>query len=209
MSIISNPIEVVLNSIEKIEVHQGVKGDRGKAFTFEDFTPEQLESLRGPKGETGEQGGIGPTGPKGETGDVPIFRFELDDEGNLSVDVSYQSNTDDLPRYTAQSESETYNIVWGNAKAGAGGNGRGYLEYSPLTGFGKIHLDTRLSTPSGSGSVICTLPEDAPAPTKLIEVSVNASNNSIYIEPGSRQIKGWDVPSGQRYIFDMIGFWRK
>ena len=50
---------------------QGPKGDKGDAFTYEDFTPEQLASLKGEKGETGPQGPKGDTGaqgPKGETG---------------------------------------------------------------------------------------------------------------------------------------------
>lgn len=36
------------------KLNQGVeyyKGDKGDAFKYEDFTPEQLESLRGPKGD--------------------------------------------------------------------------------------------------------------------------------------------------------------
>ena len=61
---------------------QGVKGDTGdtgKAFTFDDFTPEQLASLKGEKGDTGAQGikgdtgttgSKGDTGPKGEKGDT-------------------------------------------------------------------------------------------------------------------------------------------
>lgn len=53
------------------------KGDKGDPFTYEDFTPEQLETLRGPQGvpgvqgEQGEQGiqGIpGERGPQGEPG---------------------------------------------------------------------------------------------------------------------------------------------
>ena len=57
---------------------QGPKGDKGDPFTYEDFTEQQLEALRGPKGDkgdkgdTGEQGpqGIqGETGPKGDTGE--------------------------------------------------------------------------------------------------------------------------------------------
>ena len=44
---------------------QGPQGPKGDAFTFEDFTPEQLASLKGPKGDTGAQG---PQGPKGDTG---------------------------------------------------------------------------------------------------------------------------------------------
>lgn len=49
----------------------GPKGDTGAAFKYSDFTPEQLESLRGPQGPTGPQGPqgeTGPTGPQGETG---------------------------------------------------------------------------------------------------------------------------------------------
>ena len=41
----------------------GAQGPKGDAFTFEDFTPEQLASLKGPKGDTG------PQGPQGEKGD--------------------------------------------------------------------------------------------------------------------------------------------
>lgn len=35
---------------------KGDKGDKGDAFTYEDFTPEQLENLRGPIGHDGPQG---------------------------------------------------------------------------------------------------------------------------------------------------------
>ena len=34
----------------------GAKGDTGDAFTYNDFTAEQLEALRGPQGEQGIQG---------------------------------------------------------------------------------------------------------------------------------------------------------
>lgn len=53
---------------------RGPKGDKGDPFTYEDFTPEQLESLRGPEGpigpegKEGKQGPIGETGPQGEQG---------------------------------------------------------------------------------------------------------------------------------------------
>ena len=50
---------------------RGPKGDKGDPFTYEDFTPEQLESLKGPKGDIGEpgpQGETGPVGPQGESG---------------------------------------------------------------------------------------------------------------------------------------------
>lgn len=54
----------------------GDKGDKGDAFTYSDFTKEQLEGLRGPqgiqgpKGEKGDTGDTGPQGEKGEKGDT-------------------------------------------------------------------------------------------------------------------------------------------
>ena len=39
--------------VEYYKGERGPKGDKGDAFKYEDFTPEQLESLRGPKGEDG------------------------------------------------------------------------------------------------------------------------------------------------------------
>ena len=47
---------------------QGPKGDKGDTFTYEDFTPEQLASLKGEKGDTGEQGPQGPAGANGQDG---------------------------------------------------------------------------------------------------------------------------------------------
>lgn len=46
----------------------GPKGDPGKDFTYDDFTAEQLEALRGPKGDPGIQGIPGPQGNPGERG---------------------------------------------------------------------------------------------------------------------------------------------
>lgn len=44
----------------------GPKGDTGKAFTYSDFTADQLAAL---KGEKGDKGDTGPRGEKGETGE--------------------------------------------------------------------------------------------------------------------------------------------
>ena len=54
---------------------QGEKGDKGDAFTYSDFTAEQLTALKGEKGDTGAQGpkgDTGPQGPKGDTGDTGL-----------------------------------------------------------------------------------------------------------------------------------------
>ena len=75
----------------------GAKGDKGDPFTYEDFTPEQLASLKGEqgiqgiqgekgdKGDTGEQGIQGIQGEKGDKGqDGATFTPSVDTEGNLS-----------------------------------------------------------------------------------------------------------------------------
>ena len=51
----------------------GVKGDKGDSFTYEDFTPEQLNSLKGPKGDKGEQGLKGEKGADGITPDMSNY----------------------------------------------------------------------------------------------------------------------------------------
>lgn len=57
----------------KWETITSLKGEAGPAgkdgvMTFEELTPEQIESLRGPKGDQGIQGIQGETGPAGPAG---------------------------------------------------------------------------------------------------------------------------------------------
>ena len=40
--------------IPSIKGDRGPQGPQGEAFTYEDFTPEQLEALTGPQGEPGD-----------------------------------------------------------------------------------------------------------------------------------------------------------
>lgn len=48
----------------------GIDGTQGAAFTYADFTSEQLEALTGPQGPKGEDGVDGIDGAKGDTGDI-------------------------------------------------------------------------------------------------------------------------------------------
>lgn len=48
---------------------KGDKGDKGDPFTYDDFTPSQLENLKGEQGPKGEEGLTGKRGPQGEKGD--------------------------------------------------------------------------------------------------------------------------------------------
>lgn len=57
-------------AIGRVVGDTGEKGDTGDAFTYEDFTPEQLAGLKGETGDTGPAGPKGDTGDKGETGET-------------------------------------------------------------------------------------------------------------------------------------------
>ena len=46
---------------------QGAKGEKGDAFTYEDFTAEQLAALKGEKGDTGTAGAKGADGADGKS----------------------------------------------------------------------------------------------------------------------------------------------
>lgn len=177
---------------EQIERLKGPKGDKGEPFRYSDFTQDQLNALKGPKGDKGEpfkysdftaEQLLALRGPKG-------------DPGSGGGQVTSQP-------------VEIYEVVWGTAIAGAAGQDRGYLAFDPLTGWGYLHLDCRLTSPSGNGNMIASLPPNSPVSVRLIERSVDTNNNSIYVERNSRIIKGWGVPANNRYIIDIIGFWRK
>ncbi len=184
--------------VKKAEINQyasstqGPPGPKGEPFKYSDFTQDQLNALKGPKGDKGEpfrysdftaEQLLALRGPKG-------------DPGSGGGQVTSQP-------------VEIYEVVWGNATAGGGGADRGYLAFDPLTGWGYLHFDFKLINPSGNGGVVATLPPNSPVAVRLIERSVDINNNSIYVERNSRTIMGWGVPAKNRYIIDIIGYWRK
>jgi len=187
------------NYVKKTEINQyasstqGPPGPKGEPFKYSDFTQDQLNALKGPKGDKGEpfrysdfttEQLLALRGPKGDPG------------------------TGGGGQVTSQ-PVEIYEVVWGTAKAGERGADRGYLAFDPLTGWGYLHFDFVLTAPSGNGNVIASLPPNSPVSVRLIEKSVNVNNNSVYVERNSRMIKAWGVPANNRYIIDIIGYWRK
>ena len=179
------------NYVKKTELNS-LKGEKGDPFTYADFTPDQLEKLKGPKGDKGE----------------PFKYSDFTAEQLLALKGPKGDPGSGGGQVTSQ-PVEIYEVVWGTAIAGAAGQDRGYLAFDPLTGWGYLHLDCRLTNPSGNGNMIASLPPTAPVSVRLIERSVDVNNNSIYVERNSRVIKGWGVPANTRYIIDIIGFWRK
>ena len=213
---------------------QGLRGERGEQGPVGPIGPKGDIGERGPKGDDGPQGEQGPpgaTGPKGDKGDVgPQGPQGLQgpagppganatpqtlsfNNGQLSISggntVTIPLSPDAAVPANVGGSIKTHDLIWGIAIAGSSGGERGYLEWSPNIGIGKLHLDIRLTQPSGNGGVICRLPNEAPVPVRHLEVAVDANLNSIYIEPGSREIRGWGVEgNNRRYMIDIVGFWR-
>lgn len=171
---------------------QGLPGPKGEPFKYSDFTQEQLNALKGPKGDKGEP-----------------FKYSDFTAEQLQALKGPKGDPGSGGGQATSQPVEIYEVVWGTAIAGAAGQDRGYLAFDPLTGWGYLHLDCRLTAPSGNGNMIASLPPTAPVSVRLIERSVDTNNNSIYVERNSRIIKGWGVPANNRYIIDIIGFWRK
>lgn len=179
------------NYVKKTELNS-LKGEKGDPFTYADFTPEQLNALKGPKGDKGEPFRYSDFTPE----QLQALRGPKGDPGSGGGQVTSQP-------------IEIYEVAWGTAIAGERGADRGYLAFDPLTGWGYLHFDFKMTAPSGNGNVVASLPPNSPVSVRLIEKSVNVNNNSVYVERNSRMIKAWGVPANTRYIIDIIGFWRK
>lgn len=184
--------------VKKTEINQytsstqGPPGPKGEPFKYSDFTQEQLNALKGPKGDKGE----------------PFKYSDFTAEQLLALKGPKGDPGSGGGQVTSQ-PVEIYEVVWGTAIAGERGADRGYLAYDPLTGWGYLHFDFKLTAPSGNGNVVASLPPNSPVAVRLIEKSVNVNNNSVYVERNSRMIKAWGVPANTRYIIDIIGYWRK
>lgn len=194
----------------------GLKGDPGKdgkPFTYDMFTSEQLEALKGPKGEPFKYSDFTQDqlnalkGPKGDKGE-PFRYSDFTAEQLLALKGPKGDPGSGGGQATSQ-PVEIYEVAWGTAIPGERGADRGYLAFDPLTSWGYLHFDFKLTTPSGNGNVVASLPPNSPVSVRLIEKSVNVNNNSVYVERNSRMIKAWGVPANTRYIIDIIGFWRK
>lgn len=184
--------------VKKTEINQyasstqGPPGPKGEPFKYSDFTQDQLNALKGPKGDKGE----------------PFRYSDFTAEQLLALKGPKGDPGSGGGQATSQ-PIEIYEVAWGTAIPGERGADRGYLAFDPLTGWGYLHFDFKLTTPSGNGNVIASLPPNSPVSVRLIEKSVNVNNNSVYVERNSRMIKAWGVPASTRYIIDIIGFWRK
>ena len=184
--------------VKKTEINQyasstqGPPGPKGEPFKYSDFTQDQLNALKGPKGDKGE----------------PFRYSDFTAEQLLALKGPKGDPGSGGGQATSQ-PVEIYEVAWGAAVPGERGADRGYLAFDPLTGWGYLHFDFKLTAPSGNGNVVASLQPNSPVSVRLTEKSVNVNNNSVYVERNSRMIKAWGVPANTRYIIDIIGFWRK
>ena len=134
----------------------GEKGEKGDPFTYADFTPEQLESLRGPRGDPGSNGiscthsWSGSTltvtsasgtssadlkGDKGEKGD-PGPQPSIDDGSIYGVKLAHKTVTEDKIAdgisYTkfGLSADQVRKITFGTAAPSGGSDGDIYIQYT-------------------------------------------------------------------------------
>ena len=184
--------------VKKTEINQytsstqGPPGPKGEPFKYSDFTQDQLNALKGPKGDKGEP-----------------FKYSDFTAEQLQALRGPKGDPGSGGGQATSHPVEIYEVAWGTAVPGERGADRGYLAFDPITGWGYLHFDFKLTTPSGNGNVVASLPPNSPVSVRLIEKSVNVNNNSVYVERNSRMIKAWGVPANMRYIIDIIGYWRK
>ena len=163
-----------------------IKGDKGDAFTYEDFTSEQLAALKGEKGDTPVKGiDYFTEDDKSEIvesvlSQVPSENLTVEDDGNGNVSVNPIGEI-------IGTTSPIFTIV-----RGASTYIDGTFQYEGATNTGKIRacsnpnmfpIDNteriktiRLTIPSGfySGIVVCSVPDNS------IDFSVEYGTNKTF-----------------------------
>lgn len=137
---------------------QGETGAKGDAFTFGDFTLEQLESLRGPKGDTGAtgpqgtEGAVGPQGAKGEPGKDAVIDSTLTQEGEAADAAATGKRLAEIEKAVAEkADKARQNILIGTETGNPVSASDAFS--APLCGLTVYGRSTQDGTPSPDNPV--------------------------------------------------------
>ena len=107
-----------LASLQGMPGKDGAQGPPGKAFTYDDFTPEQLAELTGPEGPQGPKGPQGPQGVQGPKGDAGTGLDILGTYESVEALQTAVTNPQQGNMYNV-GQSEPYNVyMWDTTNGG-------------------------------------------------------------------------------------------
>lgn len=201
---------------------QGETGAKGDAFTFDDFTPEQLESLRGPKGDTGAtgpqgtEGAVGPQGPqgaKGEPGKDAVIDATLTQEGEAADAAATGKRLAEIEKAVAEkADKARQNILIGTETGNPVSVSDAFS--APLCGLTVYGKSTQDGTPSpdnpvpivsaGDGGTILVTVGDGADGQRTITLQTPNGLPGIPVTSGGN----YTDPTGQQWVCDEIDLTR-
>lgn len=177
---------------------QGETGAKGDTFTFDDFTPEQLESLRGPKGDTGatgpqgKEGAVGPQGPqgaKGEPGKDAVIDATLTQEGKAADAAATGKRLAEIEKAVAEkADKARQNILIGTETGNPVSASDAFS--APLCGLTVYGRSTQDGTPTPDAPVPIVSAGDGGS----VAVKVTGKN-LLYIPDDVRTVRGVTITS--------------
>lgn len=197
---------------------QGETGAKGDAFTFDDFTPEQLESLRGPKGDTGAtgpqgtEGAVGPQGPqgaKGEPGKDAVIDATLTQEGEAADAAATGKRLSEIEKAVAEkADKARQNILIGTETGNPVSVSDAFS--APLCGLTVYGRSTQDGTPSpdnpvpivsaGDNGTITVTIGDGADEQKTITLQTPNGLPGIPVTSGGN----YTDPQGQQWVCDGV-----
>lgn len=202
---------------------QGETGAKGDAFTFDDFTPEQLESLRGPKGDTGAtgpqgtEGAVGPQGPqgaKGEPGKDAVIDATLTQEGEAADAAATGKRLAEIEKAVAEkADKARQNILIGTETGNPVSVSDAFS--APLCGLTVYGKSTQDGTPSpdnpapivsaGDGGTITVTIGDGADERQTIILQTPNGLPGIPVTSGGN----YTDPHGQQWVCDEVDLERE
>ena len=181
---------------------QGETGAKGDAFTFDDFTPEQLESLRGPKGDTGAtgpqgtEGAVGPQGAKGEPGKDAVIDATLTQEGAAADAATTGKRLAEIEKAVAEkADKARQNILIGSETGNPVSASDAFS--APLCGLTVYGRSTQDGTPTPDAPVPIVSAGDGG--TILVTVGDGADGQQTIALQTPNGLRGIPAASGGNY----------